>query len=94
MTYNAPFLHRFTVVEGQSRRRSYIFGESAATEFIEEQRAIMHRLAGCACFECTVEFYDRRRKRWATLVHFDNRKEVTQNAESAACQDDFDLLTD
>ena len=87
MTYNPPFLYRCQYNDGKSVDRKIIFGETGMERFYIDSVKSAQLILGASVL---VEYYDRRYRRWKTLVKYVN-KGGEHNAENSARQDDFDL---
>ena len=90
MTYNPPFLYRCRYDDGETIERQTIFGETDMERFYIACVESAQQIPGASV---SVEYYDRRYRKWKPLVKYSN-KGGEHNAENSACQDDFNLSAD
>lgn len=64
MTYNPPFLYRCRYDDGETIERETVFGEARMEQFY-------NRCSKGA--SVTIEYYDRRRRKWKPLVKYQNK---------------------
>lgn len=70
MTYNPPFLYRCLFDDGQAVERFHVFGEAQMEQFYVRCVGEAQHIKGASV---SVEYYDRRYRKWKPLVKYSNR---------------------
>ena len=70
MTYNPPFLYRCEYDDTRTIERGHVFGEAGMEAFYNRCMMEAETLPGA---KITIDYYDRRRKKWRPVVHYINK---------------------
>lgn len=70
MTYNPPFLYRCQYDDGETIERATVFGEARMEQFYTR---CIQAAEGTRGASVTIEYYDRRRRKWKPVVKYQNR---------------------
>lgn len=70
MTYNPPFLYRCQYDDGETIERETVFGEAGMEQFYARCIQAAEGIKGASV---TIEYYDRRRRKWKPVVKYQNK---------------------